>query len=31
VPYGPFMLAGAFIALFVGSTIAHSYLHVVGA
>jgi leader peptidase (prepilin peptidase)/N-methyltransferase len=31
VPYGPFMLAGTFIAVFVGSGIAHSYLHVVGA
>jgi leader peptidase (prepilin peptidase)/N-methyltransferase len=31
VPYGPFMLIGALIAVLVGSGIAHSYLHVVGA
>ena len=31
VPYGPFMLARAFIAVLVGSGIAHSYLHAVGA
>ena len=30
VPYGPFMLTGAFIAVFVGSGLAHSYLHLVG-
>jgi leader peptidase (prepilin peptidase)/N-methyltransferase len=30
LPYGPFMLVGALIAILVGSGIAHSYLHVVG-
>lgn len=27
VPYGPFMVAGAFIAIIAGAPIAHSYLH----
>lgn len=31
VPYGPFMLLGALIAVLVGTGIAHSYLTVVGA
>ncbi len=31
VPFGPFMVVGALIAVFVGSGIAHSYLHLVGA
>jgi leader peptidase (prepilin peptidase)/N-methyltransferase len=30
LPYGPFMLVGALIAILVGSGIAHSYLHAVG-
>jgi len=30
LPYGPFMLAGALIAVLLGAGIAHSYLHVVG-
>jgi leader peptidase (prepilin peptidase) / N-methyltransferase len=30
LPFGPFMIVGAFLALFVAEPIAHTYLHLVG-
>ena len=31
VPYGPFMVAGALLAVFVGAPLVHAYLHTTGA
>lgn len=31
VPYGPFMVAGALVAVFVGGPLVHAYLHTTGA
>jgi leader peptidase (prepilin peptidase)/N-methyltransferase len=30
IPYGPFMLTGALLAVFVGASIAHGYVHLTG-